>query len=359
VLDDQPNPMNRSDQICPICNSQHLTRVNSYKHHCYVCSDCNNVFHIKKEGKYLLERLLPRSIFKRLLPPKAFLRLFHDKGDISAADFYDVYADECRNISEARQSEVDLLLDQLSLAGIGLDGKSVLDISGGPGVVARRLKDSCAKFVVTEFSEKATRAMHDVLDIETLKFDYTADQLQNVVADKFDLVLIRSSIIFCPKLDEFVASLRAVLNSDGHVLVETIMPTLGDVLWWQQMEYKFPIIYSQETIEKYFYKHGFSLMVGYRDYGSYTAIKGRATQGVLQKGYTWLIDYPMVLLYYLFARKGRVAVDQRLNHKMLTQIWKKTDLAENVQSQPYRNYEAGPANQSTHFAYTYNGYLRK
>lgn len=351
--------MNRSEVICRICGSKHLTKVNSYKHYCYVCNDCNNVFHIKKEGRYLLEWILPRGLFKRFLPPKAFLRLFHDKGDISAADFYDVYAAECRELSEVRKSEVDQLLDQLSLVGINLHGKSVLDISGGPGFVAKQLKDSCARFVVTEFSEKATRAMKEVLDIETVTFDYTTDQLQNILADKFDLVMIRSSIIFCPKLDEFVASLRTILSSDGHVLVETITPTLGEVLWWQQMEYKFPIIYSQETIEKYFYKHGFSLMAGYRDYGSYTAIKGRATKGLLQKGYTWLIDYPMVLFYYLFAPRGRVAIDQRLHHKMLTQIWKKTDLAENVQEQPYRNYDAGSANQSTHFSYRYNGYIRK
>jgi hypothetical protein len=142
-------------------------------------------------------------------------------------------------------------------------------------------------------------------------------------------------------------------------LVETIMPTLGEVFWWQQMEYKFPIIYSQETIEKYFYKHGFSFLAGYRDYGSYIGIKGRSTKGVLQKGYTWLIDYPMVLFYYFFARRSKPAVDQGLHHKMLTQIWERTDSAPKVQSQPYRNYDSGPRNQSSHFAYRYNGYLKK
>jgi len=225
--------------------------------------------------------------------------------------------------------------------------------------MAKQLGGACSRFVVTEFSEKATRAMKDVLGIETVKFDYITDRLQDVFPEKFDLVLLRSSIIFCPKLDELVASLRAVLSSGGHVLVETIIPTLGEVLWWQQMEYKFPIIYSQETVEKYFYKHGFSLVAGYRDYGSYTAIKARGVKGLLKKGYTWLVDYPMVLLYYLFARKGRVSIDQGLHHKMLTQIWKKTDLAENVQEQSYRNFEAGPINKSTHFSFMYNGYIRK
>src|SRR5688572_27814619 len=101
-----------SAAVCPVCSSNRPTRINSYKHYCYVCSDCNNVFHVKKDGKYFLEWFLPRSVFKKLLPPKAFLRLFRDKGDISAADFYDVYAEECRSVTAERQSEVDLLLDQ-------------------------------------------------------------------------------------------------------------------------------------------------------------------------------------------------------------------------------------------------------
>lgn len=356
----EPRPGNmRSEIRCPICSSQHLTRLNTYKHFCYVCNDCNNAFHVKKEGRYFFEWFLPRTIFRRVLPPKAFLRLFRDQGDISAADFYDVYAEECRNISDERQSEVEQLLDQLSLAGIVIDGKAVLDISGGPGFVARQLKDRCARFVVTEFSSRATAAMADVMNIETIKFDYNSDRLGDLFPDRFDLILIRSSIIFCPNLDVFVASLGSVLADGGHVLIETIMPTLGEVYWWQQMEYKFPIIYSQETLEKFFYKHGFSLVAGYRDYGSYTAIKRRQIRGALKQGYTWLIDYPMVLFYYLIGRRSRVTIDQRLHHKMLTQIWKKTDFREEVATLPYRNFDADAITGSTHFAHRYNGYLRR
>ena len=62
----------------------------------------------------------------------------------------------------------------------------------------------------------------------------------------------------------------------GIVLIESIIPTLGEVFWWQQLEYKFPLIYSQETIEKCFYKNGFSLKFGYRDYGGYLGVKARS-----------------------------------------------------------------------------------
>jgi SAM-dependent methyltransferase len=348
-----------SQATCPICGSRHLARVNSYKHHCFVCNDCNNVSHEKKQGKYLLEWVLPRAVFKRMLPPKAFLRLFHDRGDIGAADFYDVYANECRDISDRRRSEVDLLLDQLSLAGIDIDGKAVLDVSGGPGYVAAALAGRTTRFLVTEYSEKATRAMHDVLGIEAVPFDYATDRLDEIITGKFDLILLRSSIIFCPDLDALAGSLRRLLTPGGHVLVETIMPTLGEVFWWQQMEYKFPRIYAQETIEKYFYKNGFSLAAGYRDYGSYVQARRRELAGLGQNAYTWLLDYPMVRLYNAFARKSRVALDQRLHKKMLTQIWKRAESVEEVDAQPYRNYIMGEENQSSHFGYVYNGYLRR
>jgi 2-polyprenyl-3-methyl-5-hydroxy-6-metoxy-1,4-benzoquinol methylase len=344
---------------CSICNSVELTEINSYKHYCYVCNDCNNVFHIKKEGRYLLEWILPRRLFKKLLPTKAFLRLFRDQGDFGYENFYDVYVEECKNISQLRAAEVSQLHDQLDYAGIKLEGKKVLDISGGPGLVAKQLTGLCDKIVVTEFSELAVDAMIKVLDINAVKFDYTSDRLQDVFSEKFDLILIRSSIIFCPNLDHFISSLRLLLNTDGCVLVETIMPTVGEILWWQTLEYKFPIIYSQETIEKYFYKHGFSMLAGYRDYGSNSSIKWRQTVGLSRHLFIWLIEYPMVIFYKLLTLNKRIPIDLRLNHKMLTQVWKKTDLLENIQHQPYRNYDADAVKQSTHFAYKYIDYLKK
>ncbi|MBI5330956.1 MAG: class I SAM-dependent methyltransferase [Betaproteobacteria bacterium] len=351
--------MQPNNTTCPICGSDNLTRFNSYKHHCFACGDCNTVFHKKKTGKYLLEYALPRTLCKKILPRQAFLRIFRDIGDFNPADFYDVYAKECTVESEFRRSEVNQLMDQFAVNGITFEGKSVLDISGGPGVVARHLREICDKVVVTEYSEIATRAMRETLGVETVQFDYAKDKLNEIFTEKFDIVLVRSSIIFCPDLDSFIASVGKILKPGGHILIETILPTLGEVFWWQQMEYKFPTIYAQETIEKYFYKNGFSLAYGYREYGSYIGIKQRCTKTISRKLFTWLIDYPMTLAYYALARKSRIPIDQKLHHKMLTQIWKKTEAAQNVQEKPYINYHAGESTKSTHFEYTYNGYLKR
>ena len=347
------------NQLCLICQSANLTRFNSYKHYCYSCNDCNGVFHVKKQGKYLFEYLLPRKICKKILPRQAFLRLFRDIGDFNPPDFYDIYAKQCAVESKFRTSEVKQLLDQFDVAGILLDGKRVLDISGGPGIVAKYLQTVCERVVVSEYSEIATKAMTKILGVETVTFDYNSDKLEEIFTEKFDIVLLRSSIIFCSNLDGFISSVRKILNPDGYVLVETILPTLGEVFWWQQLEYKFPIIFSQETIEKYFYKNGFSLKYGYREYGSYEGVKLRGVKGFGRRLFTWLVDYPMVLVYYFFAPKSRIGVDQKLQHKMLTQVWRKTELAENIQAAPYLSYQAGEDNKSIHFEFIYNGYLKK
>ena len=232
-------------------------------------------------------------------------------------------------------------------------------MSGGPGYVGKELKNECARIVVTEFSEKAVHAMGVQFNIETARFDYTKDKLDEIFKEEFDLIMLRSSIIFCPHLDLLVASLRKILSPNGHVLIETITPNLGEVFWWQQLEYKFPIIYSQETIEKYFYKHGFSLSAAFRDRGSYIGVKKRSYSDFSKHFFTWVIDYPMVLGYYLASKWTRTAVDQRLNHKMLTQIWRKTECIENTQDRPYVNYQQGSKNKSKTFGYIYNGYLGK
>ena len=158
---------------------------------------------------------------------------------------------------------------------------------------------------------------------------------------------------------EFVASVRRVLNPNGHVLLKTILPTLGEVLWWQQMEFECPLISPQATLEKMFFKHGLSLRYGQRDYGSYLAVKWRTTSDPLRQAFTWLIDFPMMLAYYLLAPKRRLTIDQSLQHKMVTQVWEKTGVAADRRAGAYTNYEIGTGNQSMHFELEYNGYLRR
>jgi 2-polyprenyl-3-methyl-5-hydroxy-6-metoxy-1,4-benzoquinol methylase len=340
---------------CSFCFSDDTVVLNTYKHYCCVCNDCNNVSHQKK-NKYLLDFILPKFLLRKFIPQKAFLRLFSDSR-YSASEFYDVYSNELLNLNEWRKSEFEQIKDEFILGGIDYKDKTILDISGGPGALIEKLREQAKEVSITELSFEAVEAMKNAYNIDARKFDYTKDAIDEVFGEKkFDIILVRSSIIFCDNLDDFIMKLHRILNSDGYVFIETILPTYGEIFWWQQMEYKFPFIYSQETIEKLFYKNEFKLISGHRNYGSYYAVKQKSYHTIDRLFFTWFIEYPLLLLYLLPSYFKKTAIDSSLKHKVLTMIWKKGGNASNV---VYFNYEQGSANQSKTFGSVYNGYLKK
>lgn len=340
---------------CLFCHSNDTVVINTYKHHCIICNDCNNVSH-KKKNKYILDYLLPKKLIRNLIPEKAYFRLF-SADDFVSSEFYDVYSDEILNLSEWRKCEFNQLKDELAKADIDYKDKSILDISGGPGFLISQLKDHAKEVSVTEYSQKAVDAMKKSLDIDARKFDYNSDSINEVYKDKtFDIILVRSSIIFSENLDSFIRGLNDILNEDGIIFIESILPTYGEIFWWQQLEHKFTFIYSQETIEKLFYKYNFKLILGIRDYGSYYGVKQRSYDSRSKLLFTWLIEYPMLLLYLIPTLFKKAPIDSSLKHKVITMIWKKTNVSKNV---IYENYQQGAENKSKTFGYVYNGYLGK
>jgi 2-polyprenyl-3-methyl-5-hydroxy-6-metoxy-1,4-benzoquinol methylase len=322
-----------------------------------VCSDCNSVSHEKKR-KYFLEYFLPRKYFQRILPSKAFLRLFSDRGEVSNSKFYDSYVPESKILSDWRLSEWNQLIDTLNYFHYDWAGKRILDVSGGPGYVGKKFNDhNDTHCLVTEYSEESVDEIQRVFNIPILKFDYNSDSLECIIDQKFDLILLRSSIIFCSDLRSFIHSVSRLLNPGGCVLLESITPTMGEILWWQTLEYKFPHIPSQTYVERVFCESGLYFRAGFREYGNYLGVKSRSYKGVAKNLFVWLVDYPMVLVYRLFAKKNRVAIDQKMTHKMLFQFWQKDPIE--VKFDNYRNFHINQKNMSFHFGQIYNGYLRQ
>ena len=354
---------NKEIKICLICKSELLTKFNSYKHICYACSDCNSVFHKKKNRKYLLEWFLPVKFLSKILPRQVVLRLFHAPNKkFDPSEFYDGYKDQSLNPSTVKISQADQILDILDANKIDIKNSEILDISGGPGVVASKFKDKCKRIIVSEYSNISVNAMKENLNVDAVKFDYANDKIENVVQGKFDIILVRSSIIFCEDIEGFLKSLTKILNPDGYVIIQTIVPTLGEVFWWQQMEFKFPVIYSQMVIEKSFFQQGFNLLYGYREYGNYVSIKKRSVgnYGFLGHLFTWLLEYPMVLIYYLLSRKSKIPIDQSLKHKFLTQLWRKDNLKTTFFKAPkMMNFDNRTKHhKSPDFYQKYNGFLK-
>lgn len=346
--------------VCANCHSMEVYIVNSYKHHCLICRDCSNVTHVKKNTKLLFEYFIPRKLAKSILPTKAFMRLFSDKGDFEYEKFYDAFVDETNNVTDKRLSDINQVLDTLNYFNYDISGKKILDISGGPGFVPGHLSNISSECCTTEHSELAAKAISDHFGIRAKRFDYNKDKINEVYNEKFDLILIRSSVIFCENVDILLKNCSTILEDDGCVLIESIVPTLGEVLWWQTLEYKFPRIHSQETLEKYFYKNKFNFIGGFREYGDYISVKNRSYPEFSKRLFVWFIDLPLYLLYSMGLRKSKVSIDQRNLHKMVIQFWSKSDKLDSQSgcNAKYENFYIGLENKSKHFGFVYNGYLK-
>lgn len=308
---------------CTVCDAHDGTVINTYKHYAFLCKACGSVSHYKKDGKYFLEMIFLDRIFS-FLPEKAKQRLFHASPNFNRSSFYDTYVKQIKSFSKLRHAECRQLSAQLESINLDPKGLRVLDVSGGPGLVAQYLQTKGAEVVVSEFSPAAVDAMKNELGVQAIEFDYDRHSLPDLVHGKFDIIMLRSSIIFCNDLKKLVEDINSILNDDGIVIVETILPTLGEILFWQQMEYKFPVVYSEEMIYKTFNERGLFLKRGYHEVGSYFKLKARARNGVSYALWSFLIDIPMVLVYRSLSIFKRVPIDSSLNHKMLTVIFSKS-----------------------------------
>ena len=308
--------MQNKNLKCKICKSSNNIDVDSYKHTVLICKDCNGVTNIKKSGKYFLEKFfLHKLLF--FLPRRAYQRLFHASKNFAPSKFYDTYVIETSEESQIRLSEFNQLLDQLDFAGFKIKDSKILDISGGPGLVAKKLNSLGAKTILTEFSIESVEAIKKKYDVDSVVFDYTKDRLTEIFSEKFDLILLRSSIIFCDHLDTLISDISKLSHKNTKLLIETITPSMGEILWWQQMEFKFPVIYSEKIILNILNKYDFYVLFGYREEGNYLKNKIRANKGILYLAWSVLVDFPMVLIYNLKNSFKNIPIDQRLNHKML------------------------------------------
>lgn len=343
---------------CANCDSLEVYVVNSYKHHCLICRDCSNVTHVKKNSKLLFEYFFPRNLAKKILPTKAFMRLFSDKGDFEYEKFYDEFIQETNNVTDKRLSDIEQVLDTLNYFNYDITEKKILDISGGPGFVPGHLNKISLECCTTEHSELAAKAISNHFGIRAKQFDYNKDNINEIYNEKFDLILIRSSVIFCENVDDLLKSCSKILNHDGCILIESIIPSIGEVLWWQTLEFKFPRIHSQETLEKYFYKNHFNFIGGFREYGNYISVKNRSYPELSKRLFVWFIDLPLYFLYSIGLRKSQVVIDQRNIHKMVVQFWSKSENPKPGKTASYKNFYIGLKNKSKHFGFVYNSYLK-
>jgi SAM-dependent methyltransferase len=241
----------------------------TYKHDWIACADCGTLTRSLKR-RYLASVLLPERAARAILPGKVVNQFYPMQAVREGADaFYSYYQDTAASSPERTKyrTETADLLAELKAVGIDLAGKSVLDVSGGPGFLARDLGAIASKVVVTEYSPEAVAGMIRHLGVTAVTFDYNSQDLGDAVGGPYDIVLARYSINFCLDLPRFARALRRVLVPGGRAYISFVAPTLGFLLRWQHDEYTVNRLYTSETMARSFVQEGFTLETRYRHPG--------------------------------------------------------------------------------------------
>jgi ubiquinone/menaquinone biosynthesis C-methylase UbiE len=146
---------------------------------------------------------------------------------------------------------------------VSLQGKSVLDISGGNGHFLKELfQERPERVVLTEINEKAIDYAVQQVGVDCKYFDFNRHALTDVVQGPFDVVLMRACIMFCADLDRFLESLRRVITPAARVVVQySVCPTLGVLIRVQSDGFSYHTLRQPATVIAHFERHGFHVVM--------------------------------------------------------------------------------------------------
>ena len=314
--------MKKSKQVsttnCVICRSMNIESFEMYKHHWIFCSKCGNASQLPREIYPLeflikiwsfpfLSEILSKFPFANTI--KEHMQYFGKR--LAAEELYDQYlSDGNINISgTAWEGIPEQIQDLLRKNNISLSTKRVLDISAGPGFVAKEIQKKCKEIVATELSPNTVSRMNSLLGLPTVKFDFNADKLSEKFDQKFDFVMMRHSINFCNNVEDFAVELSKITNPGSVVLLSFVSPTLASCLRWQFEDYIYSFLFSKNYLEQVFYKKGFVV----------------ASCDIKSGGFFWSgkLFFLPILLFYLFVNIFK-KIDRSLKQKNVTMLFCKT-----------------------------------
>jgi len=292
-----------NDARCSVCGAVDWEKINTFKRWWHCCNECNSVFSRRKD-RYLFSSPLARA------PIKLLNRLFRGRLRFLEADLlrderviedesigWNMYAEMLKSGLGLDPSKRGLETRFAMLEGLGIEyrGKRILCISGGPGTVAKKFSEF-SEVVITEFNTDVVKAMKEHLGLNSVRYDFNSDRLEDVVSGKFDLVFAEGVINWCDDQKRFIQSLTNLLNHKAVVFISNNTPSLGYMLTWQFMDHMATTFVHNEVFLGMFYATGrFSLIGKYQN--KYNSYWYRVRRGGWKGKVVYLFRTPWWLLY--------------------------------------------------------------
>jgi len=227
---------------CVTCGQKDYLTVSTYKRRWLICRHCGTAVSDKKNSYPF--SFLPYDDVKR-------------QKELSAESMYDYFVEE-HNFRLSEESADELLDKFIYPNQIDLSGKTILDISGGNGHVAKKLQSLGAHPTLTEINQKTIDYANKAHSFDAFKYDLNVDNIYQVTGRKFDVIFARACIMFCDDIADFAIQVKEALNPNGLLIIEnSVKPTLGTLVRVQLDEYSYHVLRQPETIIETFSKLGF------------------------------------------------------------------------------------------------------
>lgn len=228
---------------CKNCSSEDTFDVQTYKRVWHCCRTCGAAHATQKE-KY----------------PFSFLPYDDVKsGKVEDAQgMYDYFTTDV-HIDWAVREGQEFIRDFINPNSIEIEGKRILDVSGGNGYFVNEFGKLGATVSLTEFNQNAVDFAEEKLSLdEVFVYDMNADDLRQKIVGEYDVILCRANLMFCDDVGKFASTLLSCLSKDGVVVVTNcVAPTLGVFVRVQLDEFSYHLLRQPETIANAFEESGF------------------------------------------------------------------------------------------------------
>lgn len=130
-------------------------------------------------------------------------------------NIWDIFAPVYEFAMRSQKSIYDYMYERI---GEVAQGKDVLELATGPGMIARHIATSAASVIATDFAPKMIETARKAKNSENLSFE-VADATSLRFEDKsFDVVVIANALHIIPNPEKALAEIRRVLKDDGVLI---------------------------------------------------------------------------------------------------------------------------------------------
>ena len=139
-------------------------------------------------------------------------------------NIWDIFAPVYEFAMRSQKSIYDYMYERI---GEVAQGKDVLELATGPGMIARHIATSAASVTATDFAPKMIETARKAKNPENLSFE-VADATSLRFEDKsFDVVVIANALHIIPNPEKALAEIRRVLKDDGVLIAPNFIFKAG------------------------------------------------------------------------------------------------------------------------------------